>query len=160
MVYSQWGGLICRQGEQIVKTVSDWEMDVRSPWRSVLPGMIFLGFAGPTASSLYITTARIVLIREIDILRELKDELSPLGVPKAADKGVILQKKKAAGGREYCEIQPAGLRISRVKRHGRPLRAIDLFLTGSDGRQYAVSVWKAVGSDPETIALLESRFPH
>ncbi len=159
-VYSQWGGLLCRQGEEMVKSVAGWEMDVRSPWRSVLPGMIFLGFGGPASSTLYITNQRIVLIREIDIFRELKSQLTPLGIPDAAVDEVVLRKKKAAGARQFCELSPASLRICRVKRHGRPVRALDLYLTGPDRRQYAVSIWKSVGSDPETISLIESRFIH
>ncbi len=157
-VYSQWGGLLPATGEQVIKSVEGWEMNVKSPWRSVLPGMIFVGFTGPVSSRLYITSERIVLIREIDILRELRDQMTPLGLPEAVASEAMLRKKKAEGAREFCEIRPALLRVSRVKRHGKPSRAVDLYLNGTDSRQYAVAVWKVSGSDPETISLIESRF--
>lgn len=159
-IYSQWGGLLPLAGERILKSEENWEMNVKSPWRSVLPGMIFVGFTGPVSSRLYITSERIVLIREIDVFRELRDELTPLGVPKAAEKEVVLRRKKTAGAREYCELHPGSLRVSRLKRHGRPARALDLYLIDSDSRRYAVSLWKSVGSDPDTISLIESRFAH
>lgn len=157
-VYSQWGGLLPTPGERVIKSVEGWEMDVKSPWRSVLPGMIFVGFTGEVSSRLHVTNERIVFVREIDVFRELRDQMTPLGLPEAAATEATLRKKKAAGAREYCEIRPSQLRISRAKRHGRPSRALDLFLIGPDSRQYAISVWKVTGSDPETISLLESRF--
>lgn len=157
-VYSQWGGLLSAPGEQTIRSVEGWEMDVKSPWRSVLPGMVFVGFTGPVSSRLHVTSERIVLIREIDIFRELRDQMTPLGLPEAAATEAILRRKKEAGAREYCEIRPAFLRIAREKRHGKPSRAVDLYLVGTDARQYAVSVWKVSGSDPETISLIESRF--
>ncbi len=157
-VYSQWGGLLPIPGERIIKSVEGWEMDVKSPWRSVLPGMVFVGFTGPISSRLHVTSERIVLIREIDIFRELRDQMTPLGLPEAVASEALLRRKKAEGAREFCEIRPALLRISRVKRHGRPSRALDLYLTSTDSRQYAVSVWKVSGSDPDTISLIESRF--
>ncbi len=157
-VYSEWGGLIPAHGEQLLRTAENWEMDVKSPWRSVMPGMIFVGFMGPISSRLHITSERIVLIREIDVFRELRDQMTPLGLPKAAETEAILRRKKAAGAREYCVLRPAALRISRVKRHGKPSRALDLYLIDADSRQYAVSVWKVVGADPDTISLIESRF--
>ncbi len=158
-VYSQWGGLIPRVGEQIIRSADDWEMNVRSPWRAVLPGMIFMGFAGPISSKLYITSERIVLIRKIDTWRELKGELTPLGLPKAAEKEAVLKKLQAMGARQFCEIWPRRLRITKVKRHGRPAHAIDFFLIGSDELQYAVSFWKPKGSEPDLVPVIESRFP-
>lgn len=158
-VYSQWGGLITRPDEQILRSADDWEMDVRSPWRSVLPGMIFMGFTGPISSKLFVTTDRIVLIRKIDPFRELKGELTPLGLPKAAEKEVALRKLQAAGARQFCEIWPKHLRIAKLKKHGRPAHAMDMFLIGTDGVQYALSFWKPQGSEPDVVALIESRFP-
>ncbi len=157
-VYSEWGGLIPRVGEQTVKTADDWEMDVRTPWRSVMPGMIFMGFTGPIASKLYVTSERIVLIRKIDPFRELKGELTPLGLPKAAEKERVLRRLLAVGARQFCEIWPKQLRIAKLKRHGRPAHAIDFFLVSRDEVQYAISFWKPRGTEPDLIPLLESRF--
>lgn len=135
-------------------------MDVRSPWRTVLPGMIFLGFMSPTSSQLYVTTQRIVLIRKIDTWRELKGELTPLGLPKAAEREALLKKLQATGARQYCELWPGSLKVIREKRHGRPANAVQLFLMGTDGLQYAVAFWKPEGLEPELIPLIESRFLH
>ncbi len=157
-VYSQWGGLIPRAGESILKTSDDWEMDVKSPWRSVLPGVIFMGFSGEVSSKLYITSQRIVLVRKIDVFREVKGELTPLGLPKAAEKEQRLKSLQAAGVRQFCEIWPRELRVVRLRRFGTPNRAMDIFLVGSDGRKYLVSIWKPKGADPETLTLVESRF--
>jgi hypothetical protein len=157
-VYSQWGGLIPRLDEQIVASAEGWDMDVRSPWRSVLPGMIFMGFTGPISSKLFVTSDRVVLIRTIDPFRELKGELTPLGLPKAAEREASLRRLQTAGARQFCEIWPKYLRIAKMKEHGRPAHAVDLFLLGSNGLQYAVSFWKPQGSEPAVVSLIESRF--
>lgn len=157
-VYSEWGGLICGPDEQIIREVSGWEMEVRSPWRRVLPGLIFSGFGGSTSSSLYITNDRIVLIRKIDAWRELKGELSPLGLPKALEKESKLRKLQSSGGRQFCAIWPGRLRLSRMKKFTQPRSLIDLFVTSEDGKQYAVTYWKPQGTDEETLSLIESRF--
>ncbi len=157
-VYSQWGGLIARSDEQVLKLADNWEMNVRSPWRSVLPGMIFTGFVTQTSSKLFVTTQRIVLIRKIDTWRELKGELTPLGLPKAAEKEVLLRKLQAMGARQYCEVWPKFLKVVRAKHLGKPANAVQLFLKGTDGLQYAVAFWKPKGSEPELIPLIESRF--
>lgn len=157
-VYSEWGGLLITTDEQLIRTADDWEMDVRSPWRSVLPGMIFMGFTSPTSSKLFVTNKRIVLVRKIDTWRELKGELTPLGLPKAAEREIVLRKLQARGARQFCEIWPSQLRIAKVKRHGRPAHSVDLFLVGNDGKQYAVSFFRPKGSEPELVPLIESRF--
>lgn len=159
-VYSEWGGLIPGAAEQIVQSADDWEIDARSPWRSVLPGMIFMGFVAPTSSKLFITTERIVLVRKIDVLREIRGELTPLGLPRAAEREHELRKLQAAGARQFCEIWPEQLQIVKIKRHGKPAHALDLFLLGTDGEQYAISFWKPKGSEPQVVSLIESRFPH
>lgn len=159
-IYSDFGGLIPRAGEEVIRSADGWEMDVRSPWRSVLPGLIFMGFTSPISSKLFITTQRIVLVRKIDPSRQLKNELTPLGIPTAVGKGIELRKLQAAGARQFCEIWPEHLRIVKLRRHGKPPHAVDLFLVGDDGVQYAVSFWKPKGSEPEVVSLIESRFPH
>lgn len=159
-VYSPWGSLIPKSDEVVLRTAEDWEMNVRSPWRSVLPGMIFTGFVAPTSSKLFITTHRIVLVRKIDPWRELKGELTPLGVPKAAEREAVLRKLQAMGARQFCEIWPSYLDVARTKRHGKPARSVQLFLNGRDGKQYVVAFWKPRASEPEVVSLIESRFHH
>jgi hypothetical protein len=157
-VYSEWGGLITGSNEQILRIADGWEVNVRSPWRTVFPRSVFSGFGGKASSKLHITTERIVLVREIDSWRELKGDLSPLGLPAAAAKEVHLKKLKAAGARQYCEIWPRELRVVKDKRIGKSSLVLDLRLLGTDGKQYAITLWKTDGPDPETLTLLRSRF--
>lgn len=157
-VYSEAGGLITGATETMLGTSEGWDVEVTSPWRRVLPGMVFNGLGGKVSSKLYVTSERIVLVREIDIWRELKEELTPLGLPTAAAKEIELKKLKAAGVRRYCEISPQDLRIVKAKKALRPRPWLDLRLVGSDGRRYAVTLWKWQGLDEEMLGLLESRF--
>ncbi len=157
-VYSPSGLLITKPGERVLGTAGGWDVNVRSPWRRFLPKLIFAGFNTKAKSTLYVTTERIVLVREIDAWRELKEELSPLGVPTAAAKEVRLRQLKARGGRQYCEIRPADFRVVKVKRVDRPWSWLGLRLLGSDTRQYAVTISKTDGLDPEMLTLIQSRF--
>jgi len=158
-VYSSWGGLIPWPEETILKTADGWDMEVASPWRRFLPKLIFTGFGGDVSSKLYITTSRIVLIRKIDVWREVKGDLTPLGLPNAAAKEVELKRLQAAGAREYCSIVPSELRVSKSKKSSKRRSVLDLRLIGTDSRQYAITIWKPSGLDAETLSLLESRFP-
>ena len=159
IVYSEWGGLIEKSGETILKTAEGWDIDMSSPWRRVLPHAIFAGFEGKCVSKLYVTTDRIVLVREIDIWRELKEELSPLGVPTAAAKEIHLKQLKSAGARQFCEIWPRNLRVIRMKRIDAKWSWLGLRLIGSDERRYAVTIYKTDGLDPSTLSLIQSQFP-
>jgi len=158
-VYSTWGGLICHSGESILKTAEGWDMEVSSPWRRFLPKLIFTGFGGEVSSNLYVTTTRMVLIRKIDTWRELKGELTPLGLPNAAAREVELRNLQAAGARQYCAIEPQNLTLVKSKKFSKPRSVLDLFVIGTDGRQYAITIWKPKGVDDETLSLIESRFP-
>jgi hypothetical protein len=157
-VYSEWGGLIVRSGEEILRTAEGWDANVSSPWRRVLPKILFEGLPGKASSKLYVTTQRIVLVREIDVWRQVKGELTPLGLPAAAAKEIHLKELKAAGVRQYCELRPQGLNAVKTKRIERRSSWLDLRLIGTDGRQYAITLWKTDGLDPEMLALIESRF--
>jgi hypothetical protein len=157
-VYSEAGGLITRSGEEILKIAQGWDIDVSSPWRKVLPKVIFAGFGGKVSSKLYVTTERMVLVREIDVWRELKEELSPLGVPAAAAKEVHLRRLKSSGARQFCEIWPRSFRVARMKRIDKRWSTLDLRLVGADGRRYEVIISKTDGLDPETLTFIQSQF--
>jgi hypothetical protein len=157
-VYSEWGSLITNSGEDVLKTAEGWDVNVSSPWRRVLPKIMFEGFGGKASSKLYITTERIVVVREIDVWRQVKGELTPLGVPAAAAKEMHLNQLKSAGVRQFCEIWPRDLRVVKAKRTDRGSSWLEFRLIGTDGRQYAISFWKTNGLDPETLALIQSRF--
>ena len=157
-LYSTEGNLIPNSSEKILRVGKDWEMNVRSPWRKIFPKLIFAGFGGKASSNLFITTERIVLVREIEVWRELKEELSPLGLPAAAAKEVHLKQLKSRGARQFCEIWPKNLRVVRMKRIDRRWSWLSLRLLGPDSRQYAITTYKTHDHDPDTLTLLQSRF--
>jgi len=101
---------------------------------------------------------RIVLIRDIDPGRELAGEMTPLGMPNAVARAVELKRLGAAGFRQFCEVHPAALSLSRVRRSRKGVTWLGLDLVGEDGAKYTLSYWKTDGEDLETLALLESRF--
>jgi len=119
---------------------------------------MFSGFGGRASSKLFVTNKRIVLVRDIDPWRELKGELTPLGLPNAAAKEARLKRAKSLGARQYCEIRPPDLRVVRRKSVDRPRSWISLRLVGIDGKQYAVTLWKTDGPDQITRTLIETQF--
>ena len=157
-VYDVSGNLILLPVERILKCVANWDMDVMSPWRRVLPKTVFPGFHGKASSKLYVTSARIVLIREIDEWRELSGELTPLGLPNAAAKEKWLATHKRDGIRQFCEILPHALTVVSSRRYVKRGTMLDMKLMGDDGRQYAIMMWKTDGHDEPTLDLLRSRF--
>ncbi len=157
-VYTRSGDLIVLPDEQVLRVARNWDVDVISPWRRVLPNVLFPGFRGEARSTLHITTKRIVLIREIDEWRELSGELTPLGLPTAAAKEKRLKSIKRAGVREFCQIQPNALAIAACRKFVKRQCMLDLELNGDDGRQYAILFWKTDGRDEDTLGLIQSRF--
>src|SRR2546430_17149231 len=156
--YSDTGELVTESDEQIVRVATNWDVNVRSPWRKFLPRSIFEGFDGKATSKLFVTNRRIVFVRDIDPWRQLKGELTPLGIPTAAAKEVRLKRLKSLGARQYCEIRPLDLHVVKKSSFDRRQSWIDLRLVGTDGKQYAVTLWKTDGPDQETRALIESQF--
>ncbi len=158
VVYDSAGQLILLPGEAVTVALPNWDIDVISPWRRVMPKTLFPGFHGKASSRLFVTSHRIVLVRDIDDWRELSEQLTPLGLPSAAAREVDLRNLKRQGVRQFCELYPANLRVVSAKRYHRYSSMLDLRLMGSDGRRYGVMVWKTDGLDEVSIALIESRF--
>lgn len=157
-VYDSSGRLVGLPGESFLQIGEAWDMNVRSPWRRLMPGILFMGFNGKADSRLYVTTSRIVLIREIDIWRQLGGEMTPLGMPNAIAAEAELRKLKLAGIRQFCVVRVASLgRVSSRKyvKHGSRL---DLALISNEGVEYAISFWKTDGRDDEMLRLIESQF--
>lgn len=160
VVYDSAGQLLLLHDEVVVVALTNWDLDVISPWRRIMPKTMFAGFHGKASSRLYVTSDRIVLVRDIDDWRELSEQLTPLGLPNAAAREAELRKMKRMGVRQFCEIFPDNLRIASVKRYQKTLSMLDLHLVGSDGRRYGVMMWKTDGKDEAAITLLETRFHH
>jgi len=157
-IYSGTGGLITEPDEEILRAATGWDVNVLSPWRRFLPKFVFMGFGGRASSKLFVTNKRIVLVRDIDPWRELKGELTPLGIPTAAAKEVRLNRLKSLGARQFCEIRPQDLKVVKKKSFDRRESWLDLRLIGTDGKQYALTLWKTDGPDQETRTLIESQF--
>src|SRR2546427_770038 len=83
-IYSETGGLITESDEEILRAATGWDVTVLSPWRRFLPKYIFMGFGGKASSKLFVTSKRIVVVRDIDPWRELKGELTPLALSETA----------------------------------------------------------------------------
>lgn len=158
-IYDSNGTLIPRGGEQILSRDGGWDLNVLSPWRRFLPHVMFAGFNGKAASQLYVTSRRIVLLREIDVWRELKADLTPLNLPNAAAAEGRLKAVKEMGAREYCEINPSDLRVVRARSRNWPESSwVDLRLIGTDRKRYAITLWKTDGKNETLLELLLSRF--
>lgn len=158
-VYAAHGEPILAHGESVIKVAENWDMDVISPWRRVLPGVIFAGFNGKATSKLLITSRRILLVRLIDPWRETKGDMTPLGIPDAVARKVDLDRRRAADVWEFCEIHPSALRVVTEKKRSKPNSWLSMKLIGTDGRQYAVMVWKTDGADEQTLAQVRAQFP-
>jgi hypothetical protein len=157
-IYSDAGGLVTESDEEILIAATGWDAEVCSPWRRFLPKILFAGFGGQASSKLFVTTKRIVLVRDIDTWRELKGELTPLGLPTAAAKEARLKKLKSLGVRQYCEIRPLDFHVVKKKSLDHRKSWIDFRLVGTDGKQYAITLWKTDGPDQDTQTLIESQF--
>ena len=73
-------------------------------------------------------------------------------------KEIHLKELKSVGARQFCEIRPRKLRVIKKKRIDRRWSWLDLRLLSGDGKQYAITIWKTKGRDPETLTLIESQF--
>ncbi len=159
-IYSVDGGLILLPGETMLRVASNWDLDVISPWRRIMPKVVFPGFNGRATSRLYITDQRIALIRQVDSWREVKGDMTPLGIPNAIARKAQLDAFRASGVLQFCQIRPSGLRVVTARRRAKPNSWLSMRLKGTDGAQYAIMIWKSDGVDEETLNLVASQFLH
>ncbi len=157
-LYDRFGALVGAPGEEYIGIAEGWDMNVRSPWRRLAPRILFMGFNGRVSSKLYVTSNRIVLIREIDEWREVAGEMTILGTPTAVAKEVRLKQLKEHGVRQYCEVRQGAMRLVSAKRFLKHGSRLDLRLVGDDGQEYAISFWMGDGKDDVTLSLLASQF--
>lgn len=158
-VYDSSGRLILEPGESILGISKGFDLTAYTPWRRLAPRVIFLGFNKPAESRLYVTSSRVVLIREIDSWRQVSGEMTPLGIPNAVASKSELDRLRAQGVRQFCEIRPQSLKLIHVRRSSKPGAWIRMRLLGSNGNRYALSIWKTDGEDRDVFSLIESQFP-
>jgi hypothetical protein len=101
---------------------------------------------------MYVTTDRLIFLREIDIWKEVKPLLTPLGLPAASEKESKLKRLKARGARQYCEVFPSLLRLVHVKRKSGLLR---FRLIAKNGDKYEIFVYTDT-DDPSFFDFLEA----
>lgn len=157
-VYSQGGALILHPTESLLHVADNWDVDVVSPWRRVMPNVLFAGLNGVAHSRLYITDRRIVLVRQVDSWREVKGDMTPLGMPNAIAKKARLDFLHSSGVFQFCEVHPSGLRLVSSKRRAQPNSWMSLKLVGTDGTRYGIMIWKSDGTDEQTLAIIVAQF--
>src|SRR2546428_3525769 len=65
-IYSEAGGLIPESGDEILKVTTEWDANVSSAWRRFVPKIMFTAVVVQTSIKLFVTTTRIVFVRDVD----------------------------------------------------------------------------------------------
>ncbi len=153
-VYTTAGRLVVERGEIILRTFLGCDIGAFLSWRPVFPRRLFSPYTPPRESRLHVTTHRIVLVREIDVAKEVDPLMFPVGMYAATRRESRLREILAQNGRYYCEIRAPQLTVVRAKAR----RGI-LFtkLLGPDSSKYAV-FFHTDPRDREPIPLIRSQF--
>ena len=149
-LYSENGNLILLPQERLIGQRANCDVAVYASWRIIFPKSIFRPQPGTPSGTLFVTSSRLVFIRNIDVWKEVKPLLTPLGLPAAAEKEADLSKKKSVGARQYCEILLTHLRVVELKR--KPWQIRIRLLSGD--RRYELFV-RSDRDDPRFFDLLE-----
>lgn len=154
VIYSETGALVVSPRENILKERSGCDAHVTASWRSILAKTFFSSAPGTPSGHLYITTHRVVLIRKLDLWKEIKPLLTPLSLPAAAGKENRAKEIISRGGRQYCEIPTSRFTISAARR--KDTLAI-LYLKDSNGAKYRVVLYTDE-PDPDFLLFVQNRF--
>ena len=150
-IYSEFGGPILRSQENVLAQLKGVDMAAYGSWRIFFPRRLFHPLPGTPSGTMYVTSQRLIFLRGIDVWKEVKPLLTPLGLPAAAEKESVLQKLKAKGALQYCEILPSQLQLTRVKR--KPM-LLHLRLLSRVGGKFEMFVYTD-REDPDFFNLLE-----
>ena len=150
-IYSEFGGLILRTDEILLAQRQGCDVAAYGSWRIFFPRRLFHPLPGRPSGTVYLTSDRLIFIRNIDIWREVKPLLTPLGLPAAAERESKLKGMKAKGARQYCEVLRAGFKLMRAKRKPGLLH---LRLARLDNQKYEVFVY-VDKDDPAFFDLVE-----
>jgi hypothetical protein len=150
-VYSEIGGAVLRSGETLLAQRTGCDVAVYGSWRRFFPKHIFHSLPGTPSGAVHLTSQRVVFVREIDVWKEVKPLLTPLGFPAAAEKESRLKRLRAKGARQFCEVILSQLRLVQVMRKPWLLR---LRFVAEDDAKYEVFV-HLDKEDPDFFDLLE-----
>ena len=151
-VYSEFGGLILGPTETVLAERKGWDLAAYRSWRIFFPKPIFHPLAGSPSGTLHLTSERLIYLRNIDVWKEVKPLLTPLGIPAAAEKESRLERLKAQGARQYCEVNFPQFHLAGIKRRSWFMR---FRLLASDGRRYELFL-RTDQEDADFFDLLES----
>ena len=85
-LYSENGNLILLPQERLIGQRANCDVAAYASWRIIFPKSIFRPQPGTPSGTLFVTSSRLVFIRNIDVWKEVKPLLTPLGLPAAAEK--------------------------------------------------------------------------
>src|SRR5437879_10277894 len=112
---------------------------------------IFRPRAGSPSGTLHLTSERLIYLRNIDVWKEIKPLLTPLGIPAAAEKESRLERLKAQGARQYCEVNFPQFHLAGIKRRSWFMR---FRLLASDGTRSEL-FWRTDQEDADVVTFLE-----
>jgi len=151
-VYSEQGGPILHSRETVLAQRKGCDIAAYGSWRIFFPKRLFHPMPGSPKGTIYLTSERLLFVRDIDVWQEVKPLLTPLGLPTAAEKRSKLSKLKERGARQYCEVLRAKLRPVRMKRKRMLLH---FRLLSEDHRKYELFVYTDT-DDPSFFEFLEN----
>ena len=150
-LYSEFGGPMFQAHETVLAQRQGCDVAAYGSWRIFFPRRLFYPLPGNPSGTLHLTSERLIFIRNIDIWKEVKPLLTPLGVPTAVERESKLKGMKAIGARQYCEVSYSGHKLIRVKRKPGLLHL--RFMT-RDNRKYELFVYTDK-DDPAFFDLIE-----
>lgn len=127
------------------------DLSAYGSWRIFFPKRIFHPLPGKPSGTIHVTSERLIFLRNIDVWKEVKPLLTPLGLPTAAEKESKLKGLKAKGARQYCEVRLSQLRLVRATRGPWFLRCR---LISEDGGKYELFL-RTDTDDPAFFEFLE-----
>jgi hypothetical protein len=155
-VYSEFGSPILNLQETILAQRENCEVSAYRSWRTLFPGRIFHPLPGKPAGTIYLTSERLIFLRPIDVWKEVKPLLTPLGLPTAVEKESTLRGLQARGARQYCEVVLPQLHLADAKRKPWYLRCR---LIAKHGGRFSLFM-RTDRDDPVFLELVERTIRH
>jgi len=140
-IYSSVGALVTLPNERVLAVWPGFDMAVFSGWSIFTSKCLVDSGPSPPYGRLYSTSARIVMMREVDIQKEIRPLLTEHGISGAERLADRLASLASRHGRYYAELWPAHLRLMKTKRllWGK-VKQFNLNLLSDDGARFQVFV--------------------